>query len=69
MDKFEYEEMKKIRPIIRNWFDQFIKPIVIGEKPKRIRDKLKDQIIIDIWPLFETKKEKEHRKSRSKMKK
>ena len=48
MDKFEYEEMKKIRPIIRNWFDQFIKPIVIGEKPKRIRDKLKDQIIIDI---------------------
>ena len=48
MDKFEDEEMKKIRPIIRNWFDQFIKPIVIGEKSKRIRDKLKDQIIIDI---------------------
>ena len=25
MDKFEEQEMKKIRPIIRNWFDRLIK--------------------------------------------
>ena len=25
MDKFEEKEMKKIRPIIRNWFDRLIK--------------------------------------------
>ena len=25
MNKFEEQEMKKIRPIIRNWLDQLIK--------------------------------------------
>ena len=48
MDKFEDQEMKKIRPIKRNWFDRLIKPNVIGKKPKIIRNKLKDKIIIDI---------------------
>ena len=31
-------------------------------KPKIIRDKLKDKIINDVWSLFETKKEKERKK-------
>ena len=43
MDKFEEEEMKNIRPIIRNWFDQLIKQNMMGKKPKTIRDKLKDK--------------------------
>ena len=46
MDKFEEQEMKKIRPIKRNWFDQLIKQNVMGKKPNIIRDKLKDKIII-----------------------
>ena len=29
----------------------------MGKKPKIIIDKLKDEIINDIWKLFETKKE------------
>ena len=32
------------------------------KKPKIIRDKLKDEIISDIWALFETEEEKEERK-------
>ena len=43
MDKFEEEEMKNIRPIIRNWFDQLIKQNMMGKKPKTIRNKLKDK--------------------------
>ena len=43
MDKFEEEEMKNMRPIIRNWFDQLIKQNMMGKKPKTIRDKLKDK--------------------------
>ena len=43
MDKFEEEEMKNIRPIIRNWFDQLIKQNMMWKKPKTIRDKLKDK--------------------------
>ena len=43
MDKFEEEEMKNIRPIIRNWFDQLIKQNMMGKKPKTIRDRLKDK--------------------------
>ena len=43
MDKFEEEEMKNIRPIIRNWFDQLIKQNMMRKKPKTIRDKLKDK--------------------------
>ena len=41
MEKFEEQEMKKIRPIKRNWFDRLIKQNVTGKKPKIIRDKLK----------------------------
>ena len=37
----------------------------MGKKPKIIRDKLKDEIINDIWILLETIKEKEDRKKRS----
>ena len=60
MDKLEEQEMKKVRSIKQN---------VMGEKPKIIRDKLKDKIINDIWTLFEAEQEKEDRKKRSKMKK
>ena len=42
LDKFEEQEMKKIRPIIRNWFNMLIKQYVMGKEPKVIRDKLKD---------------------------
>ena len=34
MDKFEEHEMKKIRLIIRNWFDWLNKQSVMGNKPK-----------------------------------
>ena len=68
MDKFEEQEMKKIRPIKRNWFDRLIKRNVMGKKPKIIRDKLKDKIVNDIWTLFETEGEKEDRKKKSKTK-
>ena len=68
IDKFEGQEMKKIRPIKINWFDRLIKQNVIGKKPKIIRDKLKDKMIHDIWTLFEAEKEKEDRKKRTKMK-
>ena len=56
MDKFEEQELKKTRPIIRNRFDRLIKQSVIGKKPKIIRDKLKDRIINDIWRHFDTEK-------------
>ena len=46
MDKFEEHEMKKIRQIIRNWFDQLIKQSVMGRKPKIIRDKSEDKKLI-----------------------
>ena len=68
MDKFEEQEMKKIRPIKRNWFDRLIKRNVMGKKPKIIKDKLKDKIVNDIWTLFETEEEKEDRKKKSKTK-
>ena len=63
MDKFEEQEMKKIRPMIRKWSDQLINKNVMREKPEIIRDKLKDQIIRDISRLFETKKEKNRARS------
>ena len=47
MDKFEEQEMKKIKPIKRNLFDKLIKQNVIRNKTKIIRDKLKDKIIKD----------------------
>ena len=68
MDKLEDQEMKKIRPIKRNWFDRLIKPNVIGKKPKRIRNKLKDEIIIDIWTLLKPKKKKNIEKTEAKWK-
>ena len=68
MDKFEEQEMKKIRPIKRNWFDWLIKQIVMGKKPKILRDKLKDKITNDIWTLFEAEEEKEDGKKRTKLK-
>ena len=61
MDKFQEQEMKKIKPIKRNWFDRLIKQNVMGKKPKIIRDKLKYKTINDIWSLFETEEEKEDR--------
>ena len=36
--------------------------MVKGEKPKIIRDKLKDKIITDIWTLFETEEERQKRR-------
>ena len=64
LDKSEEHEMKKIRAIIRNWFDWLIKQSVMGKKPKIIRDKLKDKIINNIWELFNIEKEKEDRKKK-----
>ena len=48
MDKFEEQEMKKTRPIIRNCFDRLIKQNVMRKKVKISRYKLKDKIINDI---------------------
>ena len=58
----EEQEMRKIKPIIKNWFDRLIKQNVMWKKPKIIRDKLKSKTINDIWILFETAEEKEDRK-------
>ena len=51
MDKFVEQEVKKIRSIMRKWFDRLINKNVIEKKPKIIRDKLKDKII-NIWTRF-----------------
>ena len=67
IDKFEEQEMKKIRPMIKNCFDQLIKQNVMGKKPKIIRDKLKDKIV-KISEYFLILK-KNTAKRRSKMKK
>ena len=53
MHKLEEQEMKKIWSIKQN---------VMGEKPKIIRDKVKDKVINDIWKLFETKTDKKKKK-------
>ena len=53
------QEMKKLRPMIKNWFDQLINQNVMRKKPKIITDKLKVKLINDIWKLFETEEEKE----------
>ena len=55
--------MKKVRPIIRNWLDQLIEQNVMGNKPKIIRDKLKDKVITDIHKLFETKEEEDKKRN------
>ena len=64
MDKFEEQQMKKIRPIKRNRSDWLIKQNVTGKTPKITRDKLKDKIINDILTFFETEEEKEDRKKK-----
>ena len=56
--------MKKIKAIIRNWFDRLIKQSVMGKKPKLIRDRLKDKIINNISRLFDIEKVKEDRKKK-----
>ena len=53
MHKLDEQEMKKIWSIKQN---------VMGEKPKIIRDKVKDKVINDIWILFETKTDKKKKK-------
>ena len=55
--------MKKIRPIIRNCLDHLIEQNVMGNKPKIIRDKLKDKVITDIHKLFETKEEEDKKRN------
>ena len=62
LDKSEEHVMKKIKAIIRNWFDRLIKQSVMGKKPKLIRDRLKDKIINNISRLFDIEKVKEDRK-------
>ena len=62
MDKFEEKGMKKIGPIIRNWFDWLIKQNVTGKKPKIIRDKLTDNTINNVRKLFETEEKEEEEK-------
>ena len=54
IEKLEEQEVKKLK---------LIKQDEMGEKPKLIRDKLKDKII-NIWTIFETQKEKEDRKKK-----
>ena len=66
-DKFEEQEMKKIKPIIKTWFDQSIVQNVKGNKTKIITEKLNNKIIADIVKLFETKEETEHRIKELKM--
>ena len=66
IDKSEEQEMKKIRPVKRNWFDRLIKQNLMGKKPKIISDKLKDKIINDIWTLFDVEEEKEDREEKAK---
>ena len=63
VDKFEEQEMKKIRP--KTWYGRLIKQTMVREKkPKIIRDKLKDKIIRDIWTLFETEEKKGRKKKK-----
>ena len=59
-DRFEEQEVKKIRPIKKNCYDLLIKQTMVREKkPKIIRDKLKDKIIRDFSTLFETEEQRE----------
>ena len=37
MDKFEEQEIKKIRPIIRNLFDKSIKQNLMRNKPQKMK--------------------------------
>ena len=60
MEKFEEQEMSKIRSIKRNVFHKLIKQNVTRNKPKLIRDKLKDRIK-DRHFLKQNKKKKKER--------
>ena len=62
IDTFEEQETKEIGPIIRNRFDKLIKQNVLKNKPKIIRDKLKDKIMKDILTLKQKKKKKKKEK-------
>ena len=62
IDTSEEQETKEIRPIIRNQFDKLIKQNVLKNKPKIIRDILKDKIMKDIFDT-KTKKEKKRKKN------
>ena len=64
LDKSEEHVMKKIKAVIKNWFDRLIKQSVMGKKPKLIRDRLKDKIINNISRLFDIEKVKEDRKKK-----
>ena len=68
MDKFEEHEMKKIRPIIGNWFDWLIKQSVVGKIPNIIRDKFKEKKLMIFGDFLILNKEKKTEK-RIKMKK
>ena len=57
MDKSEGHEMKKITPIIRNWFNRLIKQSVMGQKQKIIGDKVKEKRVNDISRHFTAEKE------------
>ena len=57
MDKFEEHEMKKIRPIIRNWFD--------GKSDVKETKHLKDKIINDIYRPFDTEKVERKKKNKN----
>ena len=67
-DTFEEQEMKKIRLIIRDLFDKSVKRNMMRNKPKVIKDKLKDKTFRDIWTLFETREEEKERKELEKKK-
>ena len=60
MDKLEEQEMKKIRSIKQN---------VMGEKPKIVKDRLKNKIIKIFGHVLKPKGKKKIEKKRSKMKK
>ena len=64
IDKFEEQELKRIRPIITKHLEWLINENVMEKKPEIIGDKLKDKIIRNIRTLFETEKEKEERKEK-----
>ena len=60
--KSEEQEMKKIKPIKKNWYVSSLNKGKRREKkPKIIRDKLKDKIVNNIWTIFEIEEEKEDR--------
>ena len=65
IDKFEEHEIKKIRPIKKNLYDQLIKQTIARKKkPKIIRDKLKDKIVRGIYLDTFGNRRKKRRKRR-----